>query len=57
MKASDTKAGDMKVSVPDKGSSEKPWPAATSDKVDSAMIGGVANGRPLTRDGRKRGGQ
>jgi len=41
--------------VPNKGSVQKDWPAATSDKVDSAMIGGVANGRPLTRNGEKKG--
>lgn len=33
----------------------KPWPAASSSKADSAMIGGVANGLPLTRNGKKTG--
>ena len=32
-----------------KSSGLKPWPAATNDKGDSALIGGVANGRPLTK--------
>lgn len=33
----------------------KDWPAATSEKLDSALIGGIANGKPNTRTAPKSG--
>lgn len=47
------KHGSNQIVGKNKGSGLKPFPAATSNPKDSAMIGGVANGRPLTRTARK----
>lgn len=33
----------------------KEWPAASNEKLDSALIGGVANGKPNTRTAPKSG--
>lgn len=43
------------VTGSEKELSSKEWPAATSEKLDSALIGGVANGKPNTRTAPKQG--
>lgn len=43
------------VTGSEKSSGPKDWPAATSDKLNSALVGGVANGKPNTRTAPKSG--
>jgi hypothetical protein len=49
--ATDTKAPTGKG----KEISSKGWPAPEADRLTSALVGGVANGRPLTRNAKKQG--